>query len=198
MELEFRDLNPRDFDRAIDFACRGMNFDRFIKNKRVRYWYGKFFLYEEMRDASQVIALYDGDRLVGLLLANMREEAKAASTFSRSLYVAFAGLIAKPADRAYRKACARMLARYEISASPQGEISFLAVDPALQGKGLGSRMLDELAKREKGKLIYLFTDSNCTYEFYDRRGFVRVGETVLDMGGDPEKRLDCFLYAQTL
>ncbi|MCI1135489.1 GNAT family N-acetyltransferase [Enterococcus gallinarum] len=43
-------------------------------------------------------------------------------------------------------------------------------------KGLGTRLLNELQKRVQGKEIYLFTDSACTYQFYEKRGFQRQKE----------------------
>ena len=48
-----------------------------------------------------------------------------------------------------------MLAEFEETNSPDGEMNFLAVDPKLNGKGIGTVLLNELSKREKGKLIYL-------------------------------------------
>ena len=40
-----------------------------------------------------------------------------------------------------------------------------------------------LKKMESGKLIYLYTDNACTYQFYEHRGFERSEErqVVLDL-----------------
>ena len=37
-------------------------------------------------------------------------------------------------------------------------------------------LLNELARRENGKELYLFTDDQCTYQFYEHRGFEKIGE----------------------
>jgi len=59
-------------------------------------------------------------------------------------------------------------------------------------------LLNELEQREKNKEIYLFTDDQCTYQFYERRGFERAGEKdiVLELG----KKIDlkCLLYRKRI
>ena len=82
---------------------------------------------------------------------------------------------------------------------PDGQIVFLAANPAFQQKGIGSKLLEELERREKGKQVYLYTDDACTYQFYERRGFQRSGEkkVVLDFGSK-KVPLTCFLFYKTL
>ena len=46
---------------------------------------------------------------------------------------------------------------------PDGEIRFFAVDPNLKGKGIGTLLLKHLENIEKGKKVFLYTDSSCTY-----------------------------------
>jgi hypothetical protein len=47
--------------------------------------------------------------------------------------------------------------------------------------------------------VYLYTDDQCTYQFYDHRGFERVGEKdiVMDMG-EKQVPLKCLLYSKKL
>ncbi len=92
-----------------------------------------------------------------------------------------------------------MLALFKASNQPDGELNFLAVDPAINGKGIGSRLLDELARREKGKLIYLFTNTGCSYEFYDKRGFERPYTRQIDILMRGKKiPHECYLYCKRL
>lgn len=58
---------------------------------------------------------------------------------------------------------------------------FLAADPDNSRKGVGSLLLEELERRESGKEIFLYTDSNCTYQFYEKRGFERAAEKEILM-----------------
>lgn len=48
-------------------------------------------------------------------------------------------------------------------------------------KGIGTALLSALKKEEHGKLIYLYTDNVCTYQFYEHRGFIRVGEKQVEL-----------------
>ena len=81
---------------------------------------------------------------------------------------------------------------------PDGEINFLAADPEAAERGIGTALLHELERREKGKTIYLYTDNNCTWQFYEHRGFKRVGEkqVALDFDDMGEVPLSCYLYSK--
>ena len=82
---------------------------------------------------------------------------------------------------------------------PDGEIIFLAADPDCKIKGVGTALLSAFEKDESGKLIYLYTDNACTYQFYEHRGFERSEErqVVLDL----DKRqvpLTCLFYTKKI
>lgn len=81
---------------------------------------------------------------------------------------------------------------------PDGEIRFLSANPDLKVKGIGTKLLNELEKREKGKEIYLFTDDKCTYQFYEHRGFDKVGEEDITLELDKKVPLKCLLYRKKL
>lgn len=92
-----------------------------------------------------------------------------------------------------------MLDKYKIRNNPDGEIRFLAANPNIKDKGIGTRLLREFEKREEGKEIYLFTDDQCTYQFYEHRGFQRVDEKDIELGSHKDKKnLKCFLYRKKL
>ena len=83
--------------------------------------------------------------------------------------------------------------------TPDGEIIFLAADPDCGIKGVGSLLLAELERLEKGKKVYLYTDNACTYQFYEHRGFSRVGEEEIILELDNKKvPLTCLLYSKIL
>lgn len=80
-----------------------------------------------------------------------------------------------------------------------GQIVFLAANPDGKVKGVGSRLLEEFERREKGRQVYLYTDDACTYQFYEHRGFERCGEkdVILDFGSK-KVALKCLLYGKTI
>ena len=204
MELLIKPLKKQDYSKAIQFAIKGMNFNRYMKNKTILDLYGRYFWYMEMGRASQIITAYYGDELVGVLLAEMKGEPKAHTSFWENLYVRIFDWVqhhfAKGGDGPYDSANKDMLKDLAKEYKPDGEICFLAANPDLKIKGVGSLLLSELEKREPGKRIYLFTNSNCTYQFYEHRGFERVREKKVTLGlaekGDVE--ISCYLYSKAI
>jgi GNAT superfamily N-acetyltransferase len=203
MRIELRELERKDYDKAIEFAVRGMHFNQYIENKKQLYIYGRYFLYMEMQRATQMIAAYMGEELVGLVLADVRGEPKRYKSIWKWLYVKVMDVIIKVTLKeqsfSYDDANREMLQNYKKQSDPDGEICFVAVDPNIHGKGIGSYMMKELEQREAGKLLYLFTDSNCTYTFYEHRGFTKVGsEDIMLQLGKREVPLTCFLFSKRM
>jgi GNAT superfamily N-acetyltransferase len=93
----------------------------------------------------------------------------------------------------------KMLNKFKKENNPDGEINFFAVDPNIKGKGIGTLLLNELEKQEKGKLIYLFTDNGSTYQFYTHRGFKESSRTDIKLEiNKKEIDLTCFLYSKII
>lgn len=202
MELQIQSLRKEDFRHVISFAIRGMHFDEYLNKGPLLRMYGTYFWYLELQRASQVIAAYAGDTLAGVLLADMKGEKKAWKSAGWNLYVKlidwFQNTFYKDGVRPYDQANAEMLKAFTQKYSVDGEICFLAANPDLQIHGIGTCLLKELERREKGKRIYLYTDNNCTYQFYEHRGFEKAGERRIDLGlkekGDVP--LECFLFSK--
>ncbi len=203
MNITIRNIDKKDYAAIQRFASRGMCFNVYTENRFELFFYAKYFWYLELNRATQVLAAYMDGRLAGVLLADMNGEPKASVSLWRKLYVKLAELVMgigyKGAADEYDAANDEMLAQYKAEYQPDGELNFLAVDPDINGKGIGSQLLDELARREKGKLIYLFTNTGCTYEFYDRRGFERPYTRQIDILMRGKKiPHECFLYSKRL
>lgn len=200
--MEIKELRKQDWDKVIGYAIKGMHFDVYLKNDFLLKAYGRYFWYLEYTNATQVIAVYEGDELLGVLVADMKNEPKRNKSFFKSVYIGLVDFIQKMffggGVTPYNDANKTMLTVYKKKYSPDGEIRFLAANPDSKTKGIGTFLLNELAKREQGKEIYLFTDTNCTYQFYERRGFERVGEKEIALELSGEVDLKCLLYRKQL
>lgn len=201
--LEIRRLREQDYNKAIRFAVKGMNFNAYMDDPWVLQMYGRYFWYTELEHASQVIAAYNGDELVGVLLADMKEECKAAHSVFRSAYIKIVDFLQEKlfpnGVDPYNDANREMLKEYCRNARLDGEICFLAADPDKKTKGVGTALLNELARRERGKRVYLYTDNNCTWQFYEHRGFSRVEERKILLDFDKKKvPMDCYMYSKLL
>lgn len=203
MELEIKKLNKKDYNKAIQYAIKGMHFNIYLDNKLELNLYGRYFWYLELTNATQLISAYIGNELAGVLIADFKGEAKVHKSFLKSLYVNVFEWIQKTFFKEsvgiYDKVNKEMLENYKSKNNPDGEIRFLSANPNIKNKGIGTLLLNELEKREKGKEVYLFTDDQCTYQFYEHRGFDRVGEKdiVLDLN-KKKVPLKCLLYSKKI
>lgn len=200
--MQIKELDKKDVKKVIQYAIKGMHFDEYLKSNFILQAYGRYFWYLEYTNATQVIAAYDKDVLLGVLIADMEGEPKAYKSFWKGLYVKVVDIIQKMffggGVMPYNEANKEMFTKYTEQYKPDGEIRFLAASPDSKIKGIGTYLLNELSIREAGKEIYLFTDTNCTYQFYERRGFERVGEKeiIFQLSGDVG--LKCLLYRKKL
>jgi len=203
MDIEIRDLQRKDFNKAIDFAIQGMHFDWYLDSKFMLNLYGRYFWYSETNRATQMIAAYAGNTLAGVLLADMRGEKRKYHSFWKAWYVRIFNFLQKTFFKgsvgAYDETNREMLGEYTSSNEPDGEIIFLAANPDVKIKGIGTLLLSELETREKGKMVYLYTDNACSYQFYEHRGFHKAAERkiMLDFG-KKKVPLVCLLYSKVL
>lgn len=203
MAIEIRDLDKKDYEIVRQFAIEGMDIRRYSSIPYEIYLYSKFFFYLELLRATQILAAYDEDKLVGVLFVEIKgEPTKVNSLWYKGIVKSIGMLMPlmfNGQSLLYDEANEAMFAEYTKTNKPDGELVFFAVDPTLQGKGIGTLLLQELEKREKGKEIYLYTDSGCNVEFYNHKNFVK--EQVRDITmvfRDRVTPLTCYLFSKVL
>lgn len=203
MAIEIRELRKQDYKKAIHFAITGMHFHWYLDSEFLLNAYGRYFWYLEMNRATQILAAYDGDEFVGVMLAEVKGEKKKHSVWYEKLYVKFVDVVQhlffKGGAGLYEDATKEMLKEYLKDNQPDDEIIFLAADPQAKVNGTGTALFNEFERREPGKMIYLYTDDACTYQFYEHRDFQRSVERdiVLDMG-NKSVPLKCFLFSKVI
>lgn len=203
MEIELTTLKKTDEKKAIQYAIKGMHFDWYLDSRWMLNLYGRYFWYLETSRATQMIAAYHGDTFVGVILAEFKGKPKLNMSIWRKAYVGLVDWVQrtffKDSVGIYDETNKKMFAQYSQNNSPDGEIIFLAADPDCGIKGIGSLLLAELERREPGKQVYLYTDNACTYQFYEHRGFDRVGEENIKMDfNGKEVPLTCLLYSKRI
>ena len=203
MDIIIEQLRKKDFNSARKFAIEGMHLTWYTKNKFELYFYSKYFWYLEISRATRAFGAYIGDNLVGVLLADMDNQPKVFKSFLYRFFVRFISFIInlcyKNASNTYDDANKKILQSYKNNNKVDGELNFLAVTPNIKGKGIGTLLLNKLEKQEKGKHIYLFTDSGSTYQFYSCRGFNEVGRKDIKLKINNEVvPLTCLLFSKKL
>lgn len=202
-EIKIDQIKKKDFDKARRFAIDGMHLSWYTTNKLELYVYSKYFWYLEISKATKILGAYMNNTLVGVLLADMNNEPKVFKSwwykFWINLISFFINLGYQNASDVYNDANKEMLENFKNDNNPDGEINFFAVEPNIKGKGIGTLLLNEFAKQEKNKLVYLFTDSGSTYQFYSRRDFKKETERDIKLNiNKKEVPLTCFIFSKEL
>ena len=203
MNIDIKQLKKRDFNDARKFAIDGMHLSWYTNNKIELYLYSKYFWYLEISKATRALGAYMGDKLVGVLLVDINKESKVFNSLWYKLFVKIASFVInlgyKEASSAYEDVNIEMLETFKKDNQVDGEINFFAVDPKCKGKGIGTLLLNELEKQEKGKQIYLYSDTGSTYQFYLQRGFAVSGKKDVTIKiKNRELPLTCYLFSKIL
>ncbi len=201
MNIEIKELKRKDYKKAIQYAIKGMHLNVYFNNKIELNLYTRYFLYLELINATHVISAYIGDELAGVLIANMKGEEKLYKSFWKKLYIRIFEWIEKTFFKdgsvIYEQTNMEMLDSYKSRNNPDGKITFLVANQDIKIKGIGTLLLNELEKRAKGKEIFVFTDDQCTYQFYEHRGFNKVGEKDIELDLSKKKLpLKCLMYSK--
>lgn len=201
--IEIKELRKRDYKKARQFAIQGMHLYWYVSDKIRLNLYARYFLDMELSCATRAYGAYIDGEFVGILLANMKGESKKYRSIWRTAYIRFFDWLqhfaAGEGVETYDKANQEMLRAFCENNTPDGEIVFLAANPDSKVRGIGTALLSALEKDESGKIVYLYTDNACTYQFYEHRGFNRVGEQQIELNLEKKKvPLTCFLYAKKL
>ena len=162
--MQIQKLRVRDQKKAIAFAIEGMHFNKFTKNEFLLRLYGRYYWYLAYTDATDVLAAYEGETLLGVLTVHMHSEKRPHRTALRLLFIKFAEWVQKLAfgkgAEPYSRANLQMYGEYFFRYRADGEIGFLAADPKLLKRGVGSFLLRALEERYPDRELYLFTDES--------------------------------------
>lgn len=201
--IEIKEIRRQDYKKAQHFAIEGMHLNWYTDSKVALNLYARYFWDMELNRATRVYGAYVDNEFEGVLLADMKGEPKKYHSRWRTAYIKFVDWVQRFAFgdgvESYEKANQEMYDTFCKENTPDGEIVFLAANPESKVKGVGTALLAALEADEPGKLVYLYTDNACTYQFYEHRGFTKSGERHIMM--DMKKKevpLICLLYSKRI
>lgn len=137
--MQIKPLKKSDHQKCIQFAKKGMHFDKYTKNPIGLELYSRYFWYNELISATKIYAAYQGEQLAGVLLLNEFGKRKPYATFSKRLFVKIMEKLVRNFDRSnpYDDVNQMMLADYRKHYTPVAEINYLALTPIIRPKGSG-------------------------------------------------------------
>lgn len=199
--LRIKEIEKKDHKKAIQLSITGMHFNWYSDKNYVLNMYGRYFWYKELLKATDVIAAYENDVFVGVLVVRMVDKPLVYHSMFNRFYVfmvdLFYGLFSSKGAGVYEKTTIEFETNFLKRKKADGEFLFFVTDPSTHG--VGTALLEELKSRYPGKTMYLQTDDGCTVAFYEKRGFFREYEKSIVLEIDHKKvELCCFLYSKTL
>ncbi|APT84733.1 GNAT family N-acetyltransferase [Corynebacterium aquilae] len=199
--VSFAPLQRSDHAVIIETIEKEMHLEKYIANPLIRRLHARSFFYEELAQATHVFAAYDDGEFAGLVLLRLDgHKPQGMPLWARALSAVVHQLEKKEDGiAAYARTNAQLLEQYQRQHGTDGEILLLSANPRHRVRGIGSALLSQVATVAQGKHLYLFTDEGCTFEFYNRKGFHRVGEQTMEFNyaGKPHS-FRCFLYSTTI
>lgn len=206
-KIQYRPYQPQDADAVKAIINQAFTIDRFVKEPRLLDGALEVYLRDCLLKSTYAqVAVRDG-RAVGILMGrvtgrerlpgrlgnrlrhawNMAKTAVLGITEYKSLIQIFAF------DTVYANL------RNIATAPTTDELTLFAVDASTRGHGVGKHLFDAYMGhlREHGREdFYLYTDTRCTYGFYEKQGMTRAAEQdmTIRLDGKPET-LGVFLYA---
>lgn len=181
-----------------------MNFDRYANTKFQEKAYSEYLVRYEYAHATVTLGAYDdNDQFCGAIFGRFNNEVLIDQGLFNHCYSMIANGITNigfgAESSVYDQVNDEMLKDLKKQFNLDGELSLFAVDPNANGKGIGTKLLSELSRRYSGKHVYLYTDSNCTYQFYEHRGFIRGYAVRAHEPSQPiDQKMTYFIYHKIL
>lgn len=208
----FRAVEKRDYAALEDMICRCFGLHRYIPDPALLRPVLKQYLQSCLAEQTYTrVAQRDG-KVIGVIMGAARGDyrpvahAKAVTLLGwYSLAASVRALIGKGTLKDYHRVHRVYNALLQKRTDTfDGVLTLFAVSEDCRGLGVGNALLDGLLdylSRRQARHIYLFTDSTCTYDFYERHGFQRLEEERLPIASPGEQGpafMDIYLYGYDL
>ncbi|QAY69470.1 GNAT family N-acetyltransferase [Xylanimonas protaetiae] len=206
-EIQYRPYLEQDAQDVKAIINQAFSIDRFVKEPRLLGGALEVYLRTCLLASTYArVAVQDG-RVVGILMGRVSGHERLPGrlrnrllTGSHMARLAVLGVTEHRSLRQYFQfdaVYARL--RKAATAPTTDELTLFAVDASTRGLGVGKALYDTYLDhlREHGRSdFYLYTDTRCSYGFYEKQGMTRAAaeDMTIRLDGTPET-LGVFLYA---
>lgn len=205
--IQLRPLTKADYPAAENIIRQTWHYDDICKSSVTARRLARLYLRGCLMGATySCVAEMDG-QILGLILARSDHD-KMKGKLRAGLSEAGA-VIALLSGREGRKVC-KMFGGFskiddELLKSTgdnfDGEVCLFAVTEAARGLGIGKMLFGAMKAymySQHVKNIYLFTDTTCTYQFYEKRGLRRLAGRAVKLPEPIHFKLHMFVYGTEL
>ncbi|MGE7022446.1 GNAT family N-acetyltransferase [Solibacillus cecembensis] len=202
--LTYRELANKDHERVKEMIRDAFGFGEFIEDKKFLDSILNMYLHMCILDSSFSKVAVKDNKVIGIILGSAKKD-KIRLPKSRSLLIMvstlFKIMITSKKNKKLFKAFSKIQGIYKEliqgkQDSFQGCIQLFIVSEESRGLGVGKSLIADVSFYMQSmdvESMYLYTDTNCNYGFYDSQNFKRLNEKEIYMDAAKEK-FTVFLY----
>ena len=177
-KINFRSVDlVKDIKRVASLTQQAVKFSRFVISKDI-FDYSLYFALRSFLSATYCIGAYIDDELIGFITCDFKNKNKIYQsqellTLNETLKKKFDDYMFLEDTKIYGNVCHDLLAKENDVFD--GEITLFVVDQKNRGLGVGKQLLLQALdyyQKEQASKIFLTSDSECNYHYYEKFGFV--------------------------
>lgn len=206
----YRPIRKGDYPQVKDMICNAFSLDAYVTNEKLLEAVKNQYLYSCLSEATYTCVAEKEGQAAGVIMGNAKTDYSAIRHLPYLIKNLWYGAKIALYGRKYRKQAAGYRDIHTIyqefsdkhKGAFDGVLTLFAVNQDCRGFGMGKNLMERLMgywEKQGVKHIYLYTDTTCTYEFYEHRGFERLEskELQVERGGKPFQ-MEVFLYGYSL
>ena len=151
--------------------------------------------------SSRIFVVRDKDEIVGVIAAsiinNIRQKANAKIRKYRALQEITSDKREEVFERYLDTLILNEKLLLESGKTFAASLNFFILDERYQGLGIGNKLYSlfiDYLQDKKIKVFFLFTDNSSNFQFYERKGLLKIAEEKYSWGGDVEDTELYYLY----
>lgn len=208
--ITYRKIEKSDYEIVKDMINKAFKFEGFIDNIDVLHKSLNIYLHSCLSATTfSSVAIKDG-HVIGFILGSAKNKNTLLNFSKHTLvlgYSLLSLLLKSKEDKKSLTDYKKILAAYDKLMENrkndfEGCIELFIVSDECQGLGVGKKLVSQLIsymKESSVSNLYLYSDSNCNYGFYDSQGFNQTDSIPVPLGTSEKSIiLDVYLYSYNL
>ncbi|MED1115439.1 GNAT family N-acetyltransferase [Bacillus paramycoides] len=202
--VKYRSLVKEDYEPIKHLIGEAFGFNQFITDKNFLDSLLNFYLQSCILGSSFSKVAEKDNKIIGVILGDSEKDKKRLKRFHNTFSFSYNTLklfMTNKENREFLKSFIKVKKTYKelIQGKEdqfQGCIQLFIVSEESRGLGVGKTLMNhafQYMTTEDVTSLYLYTDDNCNYGFYDKQNFNRVTEKEITFESI-EENLNIFLY----
>lgn len=209
-EISYRSIKKQDYNIICDIIDSTFGLNEYISNEKILKCAKKLYIYSCLSEATYTNLIEKNGEIIGIIMGNAKNDYKKIKHLKFILNYLWYIFKLKLSSLKYKED----IKNYEIIHKTydeflnkhkeefDGVLTLFAIKDEFRGFGFGKILLENFLsylQNQNVNNIYLYTDTTCNYEFYERKGFKRLEEKNLKIKrNNNDFEMSVFLYSYRL